>query len=209
MIAHCCRFAEPYIRLKKLVESGALGRPRMASFYRMSAMPKWLRDNWLLKQDTSGGCLLDMHIHDIDIVQWVFGIPEALCAMGLNMIPGSGIDALTAQYRYADFIATAQSNWCVQGDNVPFMYGYQVAFEKGSIICRDGALTCYREGLPPEEDAEAAASDGYYGEILYFIRSLEQHKSIREANGPDSASTVHIAQRELDSIREGGAWVII
>ena len=210
MIAHCCRFMQPYVQLKKLVDSGDMGQAKMASFYRMSSTPTWSYDNWLLNRETSAGCLLDMHIHDIDMLQWLFGKPQALCATGHNLIPGSGVDELIVQYKYPNLIACAQSSWCIRGDNVPFMYGYQVAFEKGSIFCQDGVMTIYREGRPPEVILnDSGVTDGYYREIEYFVQRLHDHQPIIEAAGSNSAIAVHLAQLENESIQKGGIWIAV
>lgn len=207
MIAHCCRFDAPYRKLKKIVENTELGSPRIASFYRMSGLPGWSEKNWLLNQTTSGGCILDMHIHDVDMLQWVFGKPDAVSALGVNTIPGSGIDSLSAQYRYSDFAACIQSSWSVQGKEVPFMFGYHVEFENGSIFCRDGAVTVYRDGQPPEVNAEENQEDGYYEEIRYFADCLESGREMDECCASESAAAVHLALLERESVQEGGKWL--
>jgi predicted dehydrogenase len=207
MIAHCCRFMDAYALLRQYVMEGRLGRPQMAGFYRMSGPPTWSRDGWLLNAQASGGCLLDMHIHDVDILQWVFGMPSALCALGINAISGAGIDGLSTQYKYPGFIANIQANWSVFGKDVSFLSGYHVEFERGSILSRNGTTTVYQVDCDPIVRHDDEVHDGYYREILEFVRCIQQERPVGNAQASSVAKSMELVFLERDSILEDGAWM--
>ena len=79
MVAHCLRFWPSYVYLKKLVDSKKYGKVIAASFRRFSAPPGWQKGtNWFADESKSGGMALDLHIHDTDMVNFLFGMPKAV-----------------------------------------------------------------------------------------------------------------------------------
>ena len=75
MIAHCLRYWPHYVKAKEMLASGAYGRAIHASLQRVSALPAWSAGGWLSRAGESGGVVLDMHIHDVDVALWWFGEP--------------------------------------------------------------------------------------------------------------------------------------
>ena len=140
MIAQCLRFWPAYEQLKKLVDSGEWGKVVSAMFFRGGATPIWSYQDWLRKKEKSGGCLLDQHIHDVDMINWLFGTPEYVSTSAVNTIPGSGYDAVSTNYYYADGkVINAQDDWTINGDGFGFEMIFRVNFEKGAaILTRDG-----------------------------------------------------------------------
>ncbi|WP_340004319.1 Gfo/Idh/MocA family oxidoreductase [Paenibacillus sp. FSL K6-0276] len=74
LTGHCLRFWPGYEYLKELITSGEFGQFTEGYFYRGSGAPK----GWLVKDELSGGCMLDMHVHDTDIIQHLFGKPNKI-----------------------------------------------------------------------------------------------------------------------------------
>ena len=96
-----------------------------------------------MTKERSGGALLDQHLHDVDTINWLFGLPEAVSTLGRNIISGSGYDAVSTQYLYPDNkVVNAQDDWTLNGD-----YGFQmlfrVNFEQGSLIYGSDGLMVY------------------------------------------------------------------
>ena len=80
MVAHCLRFWPEYVRVKRLVEEGAIGEPRIARAYRQSGFPMWAP--WHKKIEYGGGVFIDMSIHDVDFLRWVLGEVYEVYAQG-------------------------------------------------------------------------------------------------------------------------------
>ena len=81
LVAQCLRFWPEYVVLKKIVASGRYGKVVAADFLRSSNAPDPKGPHgWFLDEKRSGGCLLDMHIHDADMVAYLFGAPKETSA---------------------------------------------------------------------------------------------------------------------------------
>ncbi len=110
-IGHCVRFWPEYAKAKQIVDSGEYGRVVAATFQRLGAAPTWSIDNWFLDEKRSGGMALDLHIHDTDFVQYLFGVPRAVCSFGAKG-PGGGLLHIVTQYLYDDDkVVTAEGGW--------------------------------------------------------------------------------------------------
>ena len=98
MIAHCTRFMGATQIIRNEILKGEMGKVRNAEFYRQGGTraPMGYK-NWFRDESLSGGALLDLHVHDIDVVRGLFGMPNAVTAVGANVIvEGGGYDEVSA-----------------------------------------------------------------------------------------------------------------
>jgi predicted dehydrogenase len=86
MIAHVLRFWGEYVALVEFVQSGKLGKPISATAARLSQPPGW--SDWPLDPALSGGAVLDLCVHDFDMLNWVLGAPRTVYARGRERLPG-------------------------------------------------------------------------------------------------------------------------
>ncbi len=204
MVGQCLRFWPAYVRLKEAIDGGEFGAPTSAYFFRGGSTPTW--GPWLLQKDKSGGALMDMHVHDADMVYWLFGMPQAVSAVGRNVVPGSGYDLVSAHYRYAGGpVVSAQADWTLQGD-FGFDMTYRVNFERGNIVFKDGVVK-----VNPNEgqgfEAELSADMGYYYQLKHFVESLAAGHPIATSTGRDTRGTIALVNAEMNSADRGGEWV--
>ena len=82
-VGHCIRFWPEYVEAKEIIDSQKYGKVMAATFQRLSLTPTWSWDNCFLDGKRSGGAMLDLHIHDTDYVQYVFGMPKAVFSQGV------------------------------------------------------------------------------------------------------------------------------
>lgn len=206
MIAQCLRFWPAYETLKHIVETKELGKPVCCYFYRGGSTPIWSYQNWLLDEVLSGGCLLDQHIHDVDVANWLFGAPEAVSTIAVNVIKGAGFDALSTNYRYKGFVVNIQDDWVQNGDGAPFKMLYRANFERGLVSYLDGVTTVY-----PLDGKKYVADDcgdnGYYREIKYFIDSVLNNTPIETSTPESTMRTIEIAHAEMESAKNNGEWI--
>ena len=203
MIAQCLRFWPHYQELKKYVESGEFGQVLAGYFYRGGGTPRWSYQNWLLNKDKSGGVLLDQHIHDVDMINWLFGKPESVSTIGRNVIEGSGYDIVTTNYIYRDKkVVNAQDDWVLQGD-YGFNMRYRVNFAKGNLVFENNKLT-----VNPEKgdsfSPDLSEDNGYYREIKYFIDAILQEREITISDPVSTMETIVIAEKEKESADKNG-----
>jgi predicted dehydrogenase len=71
MVGHVLRFVPEIAELRRVLASGELGRPLSASAIRLSAPPDW--NDWMLDPERSGGTLVDLAIHDFDLLGALLG----------------------------------------------------------------------------------------------------------------------------------------
>ncbi len=204
MVGQCLRFWPAYVRLKAAIDSGEFGAATNAYFFRGGATPTW--GPWLLQREKSGGALMDMHVHDADMVYWLFGMPQAVSAVGRNVVSDSAYDLVSAHYRYAGGqVVNAQADWTLQGD-FGFDMTYRVNFERGNIVFKDGAVKVNpNEG--PGYVADLSEDMGYYFQLKHYVESLIAGKPVETAAGRDTRGTIAVVNAEMRSADQGGAWV--
>ncbi len=202
MIAQCLRFWPAYEQLKKCVDEKTYGEVTSAYFFRGGSTPMWSYNNWLQKKELSGGALMDQHVHDVDTINWLFGMPATVSCQAKNVLPGSGYDAVSTQYFYPDGkVVNAQDDWTINGD-FGFEMIFRVNFERACLVlARDGGLTVYpvgQKGFVPDMPAD----DGYYREIVYYTKCLEAGVQPLACTPESCMDTIRIASAEQLSADE-------
>ena len=216
MIGQVLRFWGEYTVLKNLVEDSKicdpakraypdidLGKPLAGYFFRGGAQPTGSWQNWYWHKEKSGGCIQDQHIHDVDMINWLFGMPKAVCSRGRNLIKGddydAGYDAVSTQYIYDDdIVVNSQDDWTMNGRG--FWMEYRVSFERGSVIMganNGGAVVMTHDGkdVTPAFDSDNA----YYKEVKYLIGLIESCGE-NTINPPTaSRDTIKIVEAEVKS----------
>jgi len=203
MIAQCLRFWPAYEYLKEAVADNRYGAVVSGYFFRGSGMPspKWFHDGNL-----SGGCLLDMHIHDTDMIHWVLGKPLKVSTSAKKVAPGSGYDNVSTNYIYADGKAiNAQSDWRLEGGH-GFEMTYRVNLELANIVFKNNAVTVN----PNAGDSfvvELSDDSGYYREMKYFIHAILNETPITVCTPESAVQTLEIIEAEIRSADSLGETV--
>ena len=201
--AMCIRFWPEYAWLKEAISSGRYGRVRAARFRRVSEPPGWSRD--FLDGSKSGGALLDLHIHDVDFVQFCFGKPRAVMAVGGSWISGA-VDHVVALYKVASgAVVSAEGGWCMTR-GFGFHMGFTVQFERATVdydVNRGPeALKLFEEGQPPRV-VKCEGPDGYYGELSYMVECIRSGRRPERVTAREAAVAVEICEAEERSIQTG------
>ncbi len=202
-IGHCVRFWPEYAEAKKIVESNQYGRVLAASFRRLGAPPTWSLDNWFLDERRSGGMALDLHIHDTDYVQYLFGLPKAVASFGAEG-PGGGLAHIVTQYLYNDDrVVTAEGSWAMT-PSFGFEMSFNIMLEKATI-----SYDLTREPMfricPAEGDAftpELAKDDGWFLQIEHFAKLIAGEKLEPITTLEQSRDSVRIVAAEKESIQK-------
>ena len=168
MIGQCLRFFPEYRYLKQVVEMNEFGRVLSARFSRQSPPPLWGYENWFMDYEKSGGCLYDMHIHDIDMVRYLFGNPHSVKCAAADVY--SGKDSVFSQLDYEGFPALVVGDWSLEG--MEFRAEFCVAFEHATVVGENGVVTVYPRGAASYQP-ELAKGAGVTEEIRYFLNIIE------------------------------------
>ena len=191
-VGHCIRFWPEYAKTKKIIDTSQYGTVKAATFQRLSLTPTWSWNNWIVDGSKSGGAMLDLHIHDADFVQYLFGMPRAVYAKGVKG-PSGDFDHVVCNYSYDDDkVVTAEGGW-IMAPSFGFEMSFNIILEKATI-----SYDCTRDPTfkvcPVDGDTfspEVQPGDGYSIEIAHFIDKV---------NGKEVPQVLTPAQ-SLDSIQ--------
>lgn len=204
MIAHCLRFWPCYVYLKKLVESKKYGRVIAASFRRFSAPPGWQKGpNWFTDESRSGGVALDLHIHDTDMVNFLFGVPKSVTSTAAYSDSGA-MRYISTLYDVGGAAVTAEGSWAMT-PTMGFEASYTVTFEKAVVVLdgkREKALCVYPAKGEPFVP-ELAPGEGYEYEIKWFLDVLCGKKVPEVITPEQSRDSVRIVDAEKKSAKTG------
>ncbi len=205
MVGQCLRFWPEYNYLRDCVNTGRLGKLLKASFFRLSSKPTWAWEGWLLDPARSGSAMLDMHVHDVDYVNFVLGRPRSIYATAGRTGATPGWDLVTAQWAYPDGCQVNLEGAWYNLESFPFRAGYLAVFERGVVQMDSAAqptVTLYRPGR--EAEPVALAGDAYLSELAYFTRCLLEGKSVAEMVAPESArASLELVEAERRSAESG------
>ncbi|MCW5769944.1 MAG: Gfo/Idh/MocA family oxidoreductase [Phycisphaeraceae bacterium] len=204
MPAHCMRFWSGWDWLKARVNDWSLGPLRALTLQRMGSRPGWSRD-YYNDPARCGGALFDLHIHDADIVLWLFGPPASVSSAG-------HVDHIVTRYHYthrdAPDIVIAEGAWVADG--FPFRMRYTAEFERGVVdwdLARPEPLQlsvggeCRAVVMPPVS--------GYDGEVRHFVEYVARRYSTRNptrnlrVTADDAVRVCRLLELELESARSG------
>jgi len=201
-LAHCIRFWPSYVKAREIVLSGKYGAVVTARFCRISPKPLWSWENWLHAPAKSGLSALDLHIHDADFVQYLFGKPKAVVSQGIGLQPG-GIDHIITRYVYRrDQFITAEGAWEYHA-GFPFSMTFHIAMEKATLdMTRDTKLMLYPMKGNPKEVKEPKG-DGYERELQQILDCLRANRDSDVVTPESAMNSVKLVEAELASCRSG------
>lgn len=202
-IGHCIRFWPEYAKAKELVDSGAYGRVITATFQRLSATARSKRGTWFSNEEQSGGMVFDLHIHDTDFIQHLFGMPASVCSHGA-MTP-AGLAHIVTHYRYGDDkLVTAEGGWAMI-PSCGFEMKFNIILERAVISfdnTRSPTLKLYpSEGEPVVPPIEKG--DGYSRQIEHFARRIRGEDVPPVITPRQAWDSLRIAEAERESARKG------
>jgi len=198
-VGHCIRFWPGWKEARELIRSGKYGRVTAAHLSRLSAMPGWSDGGWLLDYEKSGGPVLDLHIHDADMVRYMFGEPASICSTG-NVDSRGRVSFVTTIYKYEDGPAVSASGGFVVPESFPFEAGAFINLEKAAVKIGEG-VTVYPEG-GEAYSLEIDSDDGYYWELKDFAACVAEGRPSRVVSVEDAIESIELCQAELKSVLE-------
>jgi predicted dehydrogenase len=206
MIAQCLRFWPEYLYLKDAVDSGRYGKLVKAEFVRRAAKPIWTWNGWMVDAVRSGGAQLDLHVHDVDYVNYVFGRPDTLYSRAIKTPATGGYDIVASLFSYKGGPEiTIDAGWYMP-DLFGFRAQYLAIFEH-AVIRMDSSskpnLQVFVEGASAPETV-SLEGDAYYSELEFFVNCLREGKSPRSKVAPESArQSVELIEAERRSSETG------
>ncbi len=206
-VGQVIRFWDEYVKLQEIIASGKMGKIINANFRRISPIPTWGWNDWLLKNELSGGAAQDLHIHDMDYVLSLFGEPKEI--KSVKNILGEKASYINSLLRYDDFVVSVEGTWGLPGTH-PFEATFRVVFEKGVVENAGGKFMLYEDSSSEEIKIEkqAVAGDGfdggnisdlggYFNELLYFTNCAKNNEKIEKATLKDGVGSLKFVLEEI------------
>lgn len=203
MIGMCLRFEPQYLALKEMIDSGRYGKVRAAYFTRTSSLPRWGFEGWYRDEARSGGVAMDLHIHDVDMVRFLFGEPCGVQSHTTGgAVPHISVDTT---FIYPDKHVTALAEWGM-AHTWRFRAEYTVCFESATVTLEGGKITVYPEqGEPIAVEYERA--DRMAEESLYLARLVMGEPENTKNTPEDAAATVRMIEAIYRSAAANGETV--
>ncbi len=187
-------------KAKALVESGELGEKRrltwiITNWYRTESYYRsgsW-RATW---RGEGGGVLMNQAPHNLDLWQWIFGMPRQIRAV---VKEGRYHDITVEDYAaiYGDYDNGAEAQFITTTGEYPGTNRLEIVLSRGKIVIEEGKLKCWRLS----EDADAVSKSSPLGmpRIPYTYEEYTQ-------DAPESAH-IGILNNVCEAILTGKALI--
>lgn len=123
-------------KAKEIVDSKALGKPFMmrVRFAHGGPYPGWAKSDWFYVRDmSSGGAMLDMGIHAIDLCLWIMGPIVGVSAKAATLVKKIEVDdnaVLLVEFKNGT-LGYIEVGWTSK----PGFTGFEIYGTEGSLIC--------------------------------------------------------------------------
>jgi UDP-N-acetylglucosamine 3-dehydrogenase len=121
MIGHVLRFWPEYREAKAALDAGAVGTPLAISARRMVSLLAGTQGEhgWRHDARRSGGAVLDLQIHDLDVFCWLFGSrPTSVFSRGLRSSDGAWSHVFTQLEFPGDRLAFVEASFMMRGNPI-------------------------------------------------------------------------------------------
>ena len=162
-----------YRRLKALIESGELGAVKRMGW----TITDWYRTQryydsgaWRATWDgEGGGVLLNQCPHQLDLLQWLFGLPtrvRAFCHIG----KWHHIEVEDDVTAYLEFPGGATGVFVTSTGDLPGVNRLEILFDKGRVVCDGNTLECWDS--PVNEREYCFTAENAFTEIKGVRREI-------------------------------------
>jgi predicted dehydrogenase len=200
MVAHVLRYFPEFRLLKQLVDLEEYGRVRAAHFKRIISKPSWWDPNEL---DRTGGPAIDLHIHDTDFLQFVFGMPDSVVSQG-TLGKRKVIEYIHTLYKFPKNISiSAEGGWLAQS-GCPFEHGYDVYFEDATL--KFNSLSGQSPQLLTNDGKvrkpRLSRTDGFVGELQEVTDAIRENRKSIDLDATSARNSLDICLKEIRSVHQ-------
>jgi predicted dehydrogenase len=209
MIGHVLRYYEPYRTIQRWTVEARFGKLFSASIWRVVNGARWatIPNYWRANRAQSGGYLLEVGAHELDMLRCLMGRPETVYATEQKVLPYAHEmeDLIVVQVRFAQGGSAVYEGG---GGSSVSRYGFRFYFEGATLISESAfdpsMLRIYdREGN--ELDAlrdELTSEHPVQAELRDWLGALRDDAPIT-IPGEEGLATVALAQAAYTSAETG------
>lgn len=197
-----------YRKMREIVQSGEMGKIRRTS---------WIVTDWYRPQSyydsgdwratwsgEGGGVLLNQCPHNLDLWQWICGMPKTIEAK-LHFGKWHDIEVEDDVTIYAEYENGATGTFIASTGDAPGSNRFEITLEKGKIIAEDNALRIYKAEDDLTEPEYSALNLPKFSDRKFIQTTIEQPEKPAHHMGVLRAFTGAILRGEplLADGREG------
>jgi predicted dehydrogenase len=194
MVGQVLRFMFPYRYAATFIDFIGHNSVRSCVMTRKTGYPKW--SEWLANEKNSGGAILDLLSHDIDMALKLFGRPASVSAGS-----DGGIDTMLGFMHYSNGLEVQiQGGW--YEPELPFSAGFEIRGNDASLTFEGGKLQRTLQG--DKQDVEIPEHLEYFDQIAYFIDCCRHNTAPALCSPVESAQAVELANLLKSSREQNG-----
>ncbi len=182
-VGHVLQYFLDAMILKDLVKSGEYGRVLDASFLRLSACPRWVKNGWLFDKSRSGLLPFDLHIHDLDLIVSLFGKPKKASWTSCGREGLTYKEHYRFLYEYDQMNVAAEAAW--YNADFPFTATWRVYFENAVVTSDSKGVIAYQFDHEPRifdtketilipTGINVPPTGSYYRELVDFTNHIKE-----------------------------------
>ncbi len=208
MIGHVLPFHPEYKFAYEAIKSGRYGRLLGGYFKRIISDPAWLPD--FFNPETTGGPMLDLHVHDAHFIRLVCGMPKAVYSVGT--MRGQVVERFTTQFLFDEPKVVSAASGVVHQQGRPFTHGYEIYLEKATLFFDYMAMPKAGDVVLPltvlsddgavsrPELGSADPTDAFVAELSDVVRSVAANKPSALLAGELARDAVVLCQKQTESV---------
>ncbi|MBQ9806792.1 MAG: Gfo/Idh/MocA family oxidoreductase [Clostridia bacterium] len=214
MIAHSARFLNQHQAIRNFIKEGSLGKPTSAFFIAADGFPRHGWNNWFSDNSLSGGSMLDLQAHHIDLVNGWFGVPASTSTVAKERGDFKGYSSVSANLLYEDdLFVHIWTDWSVSKNrfnnrtirvNFENGYIYLLSREPDGIVCMDNQGN---QSVVEHSKMFKAGMPSYFNEIEYYTNCLKSGEPFELCPPEESIRVVAVMRAEEQSANAQGAPV--
>ncbi len=173
-VGHTLRFFPIYQQARQLLLSGAIGYVRRARCRRLNLSPAG-RSPWFCDFAQSGGCILDLMIHDFDFLNWCFGVPTRVeVETKPDQDPAGWRHAIVHLYFKNGVRAETEGSW----KHDRFEQSLQLEGDRGTLSADFSGNVLRLEDKHGTQVLEIPARDPYHEQMKHFLQWVRGEASL-------------------------------
>jgi len=203
MVGQVLRFFPEFALIKRFLDSGEFGELLGLHLKRIITKPDWSAD--IANQEKTGGPAIDLHIHDSDFVQFLFGLPQRVVSTGI-VNPGGFVDYLATEYLYDGVNRSVSAvSGALSMPGRPFCHGYEAYFEKATFTY-DSAYSPQVTWLTAEgkvRKAPVPKKDAFVAELGHVVECVRRNTPSPILSAESARNSLALCYLEVESVKRG------
>jgi predicted dehydrogenase len=204
MAAHVSRYEADHLKAKQILDRGEIGELRMAFHSITSPYPNWGAQDWFGDETKSGGPVVDLAIHSVDYMLWLFRSPvERVYAVGSRQASGRNRYALLTLYFANGGLGLVETSWA-HPPSVPLSCKVELSGTLGRIgwdYDQINSMQTIIEGQG-RRSYVLEGENSFAAEIADFIRCIDNNLS-SPVPGSEAKEALEVCLAASESLASG------